>query len=78
MVDNAANADLVFTMANQEHKLTAHSYRVIFYPPGIHTFTASDPRFQSYNSECVLSPDAIYYWYTDDTRVSQTCGQIWP
>jgi len=78
VVVNEANADLVFTMAGQEHKLPAHSQAVFFYEPGTHAFTASDPRFKSYNSACTLRADTVYYWYTDDLVVSQYCAQIWP
>lgn len=78
VVVNEANADLVFTMADQEHKLPAHSQAVFFYEPGTHAFTASDPRFKSYNSACTLRADTVYYWYTDDLVVSQYCVQIWP
>lgn len=78
VVVNEANADLTFTMADQERKLPAHSQAVLFYEPGTHTFTASDPRFKSYNSACTLRADTVYYWYTDDLVVSQYCAQIWP
>ncbi len=74
---NEASADLVFTMGNQEHKLIANTQKVVFYDPGSYTYTASDPRFESYNSECVLKADTIYYWYTDDSSWG-SCFQIWP
>jgi hypothetical protein len=78
VVVNAANAEVTFTMADQEHRLKAHNEEVAVFEPGRHTFTASDPRFESYNSECDLEADAIYYWYTDDAVVSQTCRKLWP
>jgi hypothetical protein len=78
VVVNAANAEVTFTMADQEHRLKAHNEEVAVFEPGRHTFTASDPRFESYNSECSLEADAIYYWYTDDAVVSQTCRKLWP
>jgi hypothetical protein len=78
VVVNAANAEITFTMADQEHRLEAHNEEVAVFEPGRHTFTASDPRFESYNSECSLEADAIYYWYTDDAVVSQTCRKLWP
>jgi serine protease Do len=74
---NEANADLVFTMANQEHKLVAHTQKVAIYDPGTYTYTASDPRFDSQNAACTLKADTIYYWYTDDSSWG-TCAQIWP
>jgi hypothetical protein len=74
---NEAGADLVFTMGNQEHKLVAHTQKVVFYDPGKYTYTASDPRFDSFNAECVLAADAVYYWYTDDSSWG-SCFQIWP
>jgi hypothetical protein len=78
VVVNAANAEVTFTMADQEHRLKAHNEEVAVFEPGSHTFTTSDPRFESYNSECSLEADAIYYWYTDDAVVSQTCRKLWP
>jgi hypothetical protein len=38
---------------------------------------ASDPRFDSQNTNCTLQADAIYYWYTHDSSWG-TCAQIWP
>ena len=75
---NEANGDVVFTMGNQEHKLAAHTQKVVFYDPGTYGYTADDPRFEPYHSECTLEADTIYYWYTDDNIVSELCVQIWP
>jgi serine protease Do len=74
---NEASADLVFTMANQEHKLVANTEKVTVFDPGTYTYTASDPRFDSLNAECSLSADTIYYWYTDDNNWG-SCFQVWP
>ncbi len=74
---NDAGADLVFTMDNQEHKLVSGTKKVVFYNPGTYTYTASDPRYDSLNSECSIEPDAIYYWRTDDSSWG-SCYKIWP
>lgn len=74
---NQAGADLVFTMANQEHKLVANTQKIATFDPGTYTYTASDPRFESFNAECVVEANAIYYWLTNDSNWG-TCAKIWP
>ena len=74
---NEAGADLVFTMANQEHKLVANTQKIATFDPGTYTYTASDPRFESYNAECMVEANAIYYWLTNDSNWG-TCSKIWP
>jgi len=74
---NEGSMDLVFTMANQENILVAHTTKVAIFEPGTHTYTASAPGFSSLNSECAVDADTIYYWYTDDSSWG-SCHQIWP
>jgi len=64
-------------MQNQEHKLVSNTEKIATFDPGTFTYTASDPRFDSFNSECTLEANAIYYWETDDSNWGD-CNKIYP
>lgn len=78
IIINEAGADIVFTMGDQERKMSPHTKTAIIRPAGRYGFTVSDPRFQPYRNECDLAGDSIYYWYTDDTMNSDGCVRIGP
>lgn len=74
---NDATEGIVFTIAGQEFPVATLEQLVITLDPGTYDYTATDPRFDPYESVCEVEADAIYYWYSDDSDWG-SCNLIWP
>lgn len=74
---NDSTADLNFAIGGQEHQLASMTNLPITIDPGTYTYTATDPRYDPYESECTVEADSIYYWYSDDSDWG-SCDLIWP
>ena len=76
VIVNESGGDIVFSMGDQERRIPLHSEAVIIRDPGSYGFTATDPRFEPYHNQCTFAAGAIYYWYTDDSMVSDDCRLV--
>ena len=76
LVFNESNGDIVFTMGDQERRMPPHTRAIIFREPGLHGYTATDPRFEPYHDQCSFGAGGVYYWYTDDSMVSDDCRLV--
>ena len=77
VVVNDAAEDIVFAIANEEFAVPAATQQVITLDPGVYDYSATDPRYDPYESVCEVEADAIYYWYSDDSDWG-SCNLIWP
>ena len=73
---NDASEDIVFAIADQEYAIASLDQLVITLDPGVYDYTATDPRFDPYDSVCEVEADAVYRWYSDDSDWG-SCDLIW-
>ncbi|MCB0204917.1 MAG: trypsin-like peptidase domain-containing protein [Caldilineae bacterium] len=74
---NDAAEDIVVAIAGQEFDVASAGQLVITLDPGVYDYTATDPRFDPYDSTCEVEADSVYYWYSDDSDWG-SCEPIWP
>ncbi|MCB0231592.1 MAG: hypothetical protein KDH08_09565, partial [Anaerolineae bacterium] len=73
---NDATEDITVAIADQEYAIASLDQLVITLDPGTYDYTATDPRFDPYDSTCEVEADAIYRWYSDDSDWG-SCDLIW-
>ncbi|MEZ4768704.1 MAG: trypsin-like peptidase domain-containing protein [Caldilineales bacterium] len=73
---NDAAEDITVAIAGEEYTIASADQLVITLDPGTNDYTATDPRFDPYDSTCDVEADAIYYWYSDDSDWG-SCDLIW-
>lgn len=74
---NDAGEDVVVAIGGAEYTIASGAQRVITLDPGDYDYTATDPRYDPYDSTCEVAADSIYYWYSDDSDWG-SCRLIWP
>ena len=66
----------ILAIADQEYAIASLDQLVITLDPGVYDYTATDPRFDPYDSVCEVEADAVYRWYSDDSDWG-SCDLIW-
>ena len=74
---NDAGEDIVMAIAGEEYDVASGAQLVITLDPSVYDYTATDPRYDPFESTCEVEADSIYYWYSDDSDWG-SCKLIWP
>lgn len=72
VIFNNSDAEIMFTIANQENKLLPRSEKVVHLDPGHHTYTFTIQGYEGENHEGDVAADRIYGWLFDGASFTPT------